>query len=202
MRRDGRINEELGHLRSELGRLEKIVAALTGLPNRLLVLDRLQQAMALARRNGSMLVVAYLDLDGFKAVNDCHGHQAGDRVLVEVTQRLKSVVRTSDTACRIGGDEFVVLLQGMSRASPFLMYWNVSSRFSAAPIGWMVRRVERWVRVSGLPSSPRMTVPRRCFSNTPTRRCTWPNTRAGIAVADLSSRMAKGRGSCERRSCR
>lgn len=86
--------------------------ALTGLPNRLLVLDRLQQAMALARRNGSMLVVAYLDLDGFKAVNDRYGHQAGDRVLVEVAQRLKSVVRTSDTACRIGGDEFVVLLQG------------------------------------------------------------------------------------------
>lgn len=86
--------------------------SLTGLPNRLLVLDRLQQAMTLARRNGSMLVVAYLDLDGFKVVNDRYGHQAGDRVLVDVAQRLKSVVRTSDTACRIGGDEFVVLLQG------------------------------------------------------------------------------------------
>lgn len=86
--------------------------ALTGLPNRLIVLDRLQQAMALARRNGSMLVVAYLDLDGFKSVNDRYGHQAGDDVLVEVANRLKSTVRTSDTACRIGGDEFVVLLQG------------------------------------------------------------------------------------------
>ena len=93
--------------------------ALTGLPNRLLVLDRLQQAMAMVRRTGSMLVVAYLDLDGFKAINDRHGHQAGDRVLVEVAHRLKSVVRASDTACRIGGDEFVVLLQGNVGGEPF-----------------------------------------------------------------------------------
>jgi diguanylate cyclase (GGDEF)-like protein/PAS domain S-box-containing protein len=86
--------------------------ALTGLPNRLIVLDRLQQAMALARRTGSVLAVAYLDLDGFKAINDQHGHQAGDRVLIEVAHRLTSVVRASDTVCRLGGDEFALLLQG------------------------------------------------------------------------------------------
>ena len=93
--------------------------ALTGLPNRLIVLDRMQQAMALARRNGLMLVVAYLDLDGFKRINDCYGHNAGDHVLVEVANRLKSTVRTSDTACRIGGDEFVVLLQGQVGGESF-----------------------------------------------------------------------------------
>ena len=86
--------------------------ALTGLPNRLIVLDRLQQAMALARRSGGALAVAYLDLDGFKAINDRYGHQAGDQVLVEVARRLKSAVRASDTACRLGGDEFAILLQG------------------------------------------------------------------------------------------
>lgn len=93
--------------------------ALTGLPNRLLVLDRLQQAMALARRTGSAMAIAYLDLDGFKAINDQYGHQAGDRVLVEVARRLKSVVRASDTACRLGGDEFAVLLQAQDGGESF-----------------------------------------------------------------------------------
>lgn len=92
---------------------------LTGLPNRLLVLDRLQQAMALARRSGSAMVIAYLDLDGFKVINDRYGHQAGDRILVEVANRLKSVIRASDTAGRLGGDEFAVLLQGHSGGESF-----------------------------------------------------------------------------------
>lgn len=86
--------------------------SLTGLPNRLLVLDRLQQAMALARRDGSRLAVCYLDLDGFKAVNDQFGHQAGDLVLAETARRLLASVRASDTVARLGGDEFAILLQG------------------------------------------------------------------------------------------
>lgn len=93
--------------------------ALTGLPNRLLALDRLQQAMALARRTGSALTVAYLDLDGFKAINDQYGHQAGDQVLIEVARRLKSLVRASDTASRLGGDEFALLLQGQVGGESF-----------------------------------------------------------------------------------
>ncbi len=84
--------------------------ALTGLPNRLLIQDRMQQAMNLMRRNGEKMAVAYLDLDGFKAINDIHGHKAGDLVLVETAARLQASVRNSDTVGRLGGDEFIILL--------------------------------------------------------------------------------------------
>ena len=83
---------------------------LTQLPNRRLLADRLQQALARARRAGGGLAVCALDLDGFKAVNDERGHEAGDAVLVEVAQRLKRVVRANDTVARLGGDEFLLLL--------------------------------------------------------------------------------------------
>ncbi|KQX01399.1 hypothetical protein ASC94_01855 [Massilia sp. Root418] len=83
---------------------------LTQLPNRRLLADRLQQALARARRQGGPLAVCALDLDGFKAVNDERGHEAGDAVLVEVAQRLKRVVRANDTVARLGGDEFLLLL--------------------------------------------------------------------------------------------
>jgi diguanylate cyclase (GGDEF)-like protein len=85
---------------------------LTGLPNRLLLMDRLEQAMASSRRSGTILAVCFLDLDGFKAVNDRHGHAAGDELLREVGRRLKGAMRGGDTVARIGGDEFVLLLSG------------------------------------------------------------------------------------------
>jgi len=84
--------------------------ALTQLPNRLLLLDRLRQAVLAAERPERRVAVCYLDLDGFKAINDVHGHDAGDEVLVEVARRLKSSLRGNDTAARMGGDEFVILL--------------------------------------------------------------------------------------------
>ena len=84
--------------------------SLTGLPNRLLILDRLEQAVRLLRRNGQSMAVAYLDLDGFKEVNDRFGHKAGDLVLAETAARLQARVRDSDTVGRMGGDEFIVLL--------------------------------------------------------------------------------------------
>ncbi len=83
--------------------------ALTQLPNRMLLADRLQLAMAQSERDQKMLAVCYLDLDGFKPVNDIHGHAAGDRLLVEVAQRLRQCIRGGDTVARIGGDEFVLL---------------------------------------------------------------------------------------------
>jgi diguanylate cyclase (GGDEF)-like protein/PAS domain S-box-containing protein len=83
---------------------------LTGLPNRLLLADRMHQAMAQAQRRGQRLAVAYLDLDGFKAINDHHGHDAGDQLLMIVTTRMKQALREGDTLARMGGDEFVAVL--------------------------------------------------------------------------------------------
>jgi diguanylate cyclase len=82
----------------------------TGIPNRELFNDRLEQAIALAERGGWILGVMFIDLDRFKAINDTHGHAVGDRVLQAVAQRLEEQVRSGDTICRWGGDEFLYLL--------------------------------------------------------------------------------------------
>lgn len=88
--------------------------ALTDLPNRLLLQERLEQAIAQARRAKSGLSVVFIDLDGFKAINDTHGHQVGDMVLQEVASRLVATTREVDTVSRFGGDEFVILSPGLS----------------------------------------------------------------------------------------
>jgi diguanylate cyclase (GGDEF)-like protein/PAS domain S-box-containing protein len=106
---------DITRLREQAERLEQLAYqdALTKLPNRALLGDRMEQALAQARRGGSMLAVGYLDLDLFKPVNDRHGHAAGDRLLVEMAQRLKGTLRSGDTVARLGGDEFVVILPGL-----------------------------------------------------------------------------------------
>jgi diguanylate cyclase (GGDEF)-like protein/PAS domain S-box-containing protein len=88
--------------------------ALTRLPNRVLLQDRLRQAIAQSRRSGAHLAVCYLDLDGFKEANDRFGHPAGDQILVEVACRLQAAVRGGDTVARLGGDEFVLVLCGLN----------------------------------------------------------------------------------------
>jgi diguanylate cyclase (GGDEF)-like protein/PAS domain S-box-containing protein len=88
--------------------------ALTQLPNRMLLADRLQLAMAQTERNGKTLAVCYLDLDNFKPINDQFGHAAGDYLLIEVAQRLKTCVRAGDTVSRLGGDEFVLLISNLA----------------------------------------------------------------------------------------
>lgn len=84
--------------------------ALTGLPNRRMLVDRLRQTMAASKRRGLHAALLFLDLDNFKALNDTHGHGAGDLLLVTAAQRLHTVLREVDTVARFGGDEFVVLL--------------------------------------------------------------------------------------------
>lgn len=88
--------------------------ALTQLPNRILLDDRLHQAVARANRSGEILAVCYFDLDGFKPINDTLGHDAGDRLLVELAQRVRNCLRESDTVARLGGDEFALLLCNLS----------------------------------------------------------------------------------------
>lgn len=98
--------------------------SLTNLPNRLLLSDRLRQGMSQSDRSGLHLAVAYLDLDGFKEINDTYGHDIGDKVLIALSQRMKKVLREGDTIARLGGDEFIVLLIDLSKiedAVPLIM---------------------------------------------------------------------------------
>ena len=90
--------------------------ALTGLPNRLLFNDRLKQLIKQAQRQSSQLAVLFIDLDHFKGINDSMGHEIGDKLLIEVSSRLKSVIRQTDTLARLGGDEFTVILDQINNA--------------------------------------------------------------------------------------
>ncbi len=106
---------DISDLKVQQQRLERIAHydVLTGLPNRVLFADRLRQAMAQARRRKQLLAVAYLDLDGFKEVNDQYGHDVGDRLLIAVSDRMRNVLREPDTLARLGGDEFVATLSDL-----------------------------------------------------------------------------------------
>ena len=123
------VNDDDGHLLCYLGMLTDITQlkkhqqaieqiafhdALTSLPNRPLLADRMQQALGRVERTNELLAIAVLDLDGFKVVNDTYGHSSGDSLLLEVANRLLNCVRSGDTVARLGGDEFVILLCGIS----------------------------------------------------------------------------------------
>nr|WP_165973758.1 diguanylate cyclase [Paucimonas lemoignei] len=94
--------------------------SLTGLPNRRLLADRIETAMQYARRHHQMVAIMYMDLDGFKQVNDQHGHAYGDSLLKEIAVRLRSVARQEDTVARIGGDEFIMVLAEIVRVEDIL----------------------------------------------------------------------------------
>lgn len=98
--------------------------ALTGLTNRLYLIERLKQAIALAKRTKTIIGVLFMDLDGFKQINDQKGHDIGDLVLIEVARKLKGSVREIDTVSRHGGDEFVIILQNINNKKDIEMLAN------------------------------------------------------------------------------
>ncbi|MCC6434143.1 MAG: EAL domain-containing protein [Acidimicrobiales bacterium] len=108
--------------------------SLTGLPNRARLLEAMDAALARARRSQRLAAVAFLDLDRFKLVNDRFGHDAGDQLLVQVAERLRSVVRPSDLVARLGGDEFVVLCDSVEdRSQALAMAHRVSAALGSSP---------------------------------------------------------------------
>jgi diguanylate cyclase (GGDEF)-like protein/PAS domain S-box-containing protein len=111
---------------------------LTGLANRVLLRDRLDQAMEQARRDGKLMALLFIDLDDFKPVNDRLGHDAGDQVLREVARRLRGVIRRVDTVARVGGDEFVIVLQALDEEA---MAHTVAEK--------LIRSVEEPIFVNG-----------------------------------------------------
>ena len=90
----------------------------TGLPNRALVIDRLNNLIKVAQRKANKVAVLFIDLDDFKMINDTMGHESGDELIVDVAGRLKEIIRSSDTLGRFGGDEFVVLMGDIEDAEP------------------------------------------------------------------------------------
>jgi len=134
------------HARDEEMKYRAYHDDLTGLPNRALLLERLNQEMAHSRRSGKQLAVLFLDLDRFKHVNDSMGHDAGDRLLCEVAERLTSCTREGDTVARLGGDEFVLLLPGL--ASPQQAMRLATETMSLLKEPFMLDSSESYIGVS------------------------------------------------------
>lgn len=129
---------------------------LTGLPNRTLFADRIGQAVSRSRRTGELLAVCLMDLDGFKAVNDTYGHDAGDQLLKEVARRLMATVRSDDTAARLGGDEFALLLGGVAHLEACEQMLNRLLAAMAAPfvIAGETVRISASIGVTLCPNDP------------------------------------------------
>jgi diguanylate cyclase (GGDEF)-like protein/PAS domain S-box-containing protein len=107
-------NKELVAYRSKLERIAHY-DVLTNLPNRVLLADRLSQAMIQSQRRNRLLAIAFIDLDGFKVVNDTHGHNVGDQLIAALSKRMNEALREGDTLARIGGDEFIAVMVDLNR---------------------------------------------------------------------------------------
>lgn len=130
IRRRRALEEELASVRAELEDARRLALhdAVTGLPNRMLFTERLEHAMRQARRHAWTIAVLFIDLDGFKQINDTHGHETGDAVLISVARCLQGAVRGEDTVCRYGGDEFACLLLNVMSSNDVLKFANALER--------------------------------------------------------------------------
>ncbi|BBE50483.1 putative signaling protein [Ferriphaselus amnicola] len=126
---------------------------LTGLPNRRLLADRLNQSIVRAQRSGKILVVCYLDLDGFKQVNDEFGHETGDQLLIVISHRLQAILRADDTLARLGGDEFVMLFNELSHEQECLFVLDriLEAVSTPVPVGTNVAKVSASLGVTFYP---------------------------------------------------
>jgi diguanylate cyclase (GGDEF)-like protein/PAS domain S-box-containing protein len=139
-----KIARDITQLRLQQQQLEHLAHfdSLTDLPNRLLMSDRLRQAMALSRRTGQELAVLYLDLDGFKHINDTYGHDMGDALLVALSRRIAGKLRDADTLARIGGDEFVAVLVDVRHGDKLKRVINRILRACSEPVLINGKRME------------------------------------------------------------
>jgi diguanylate cyclase (GGDEF)-like protein/PAS domain S-box-containing protein len=129
------ITREINEIRQTEVALQHLAThdALTDLPNRFLMVDRIGQLLARAKRSNAAFAVLFMDIDGFKGVNDTHGHEVGDLLLSAVAQRLTKRVRQSDTVARIGGDEFVIILEAVREKRAAAAVAQKVERALAAP---------------------------------------------------------------------
>ncbi len=129
--------------------------ALTSLPNRTLLIERLRAGMGQAQRHARLLAVAFLDLDGFKAINDCYGHAAGDQLLIAAATCMQQVMREGDTLARIGGDEFAAVLLNLadSQASVPLLARLLAAAAQAVTVGDHLLQVSASVGVTFYPQA-------------------------------------------------
>ena len=128
------ITREINELRQVEQALQHLAThdPLTGLPNRFLMVDRMSQLLARGRRSGAGFAVIFMDIDRFKDVNDAHGHEFGDLLLRAVADRLSTSVRQSDTVARIGGDEFVVIVDSMGAGEAETVASNIQRTLAAS----------------------------------------------------------------------
>src|SRR5208337_3351710 len=121
--------------------------ALTNLPSLRLAKDRILMALEMAKRNKTLVAIMYIDLDGFKDVNDNYGHEAGDILLKEVGKRLLSCVRKVDTVARIGGDEFLLVITELQSPDSAALIAKKALRFVFQPIDLNGKRVRVGVSI-------------------------------------------------------
>lgn len=154
---------------------------LTGLPNRILLHDRIEHALARFARHGQPVALMYVDLDGFKPVNDRHGHRFGDAVLIEVADRIHAAIRETDTAARIGGDEFAVVVEGIG---------------DLAVLTALAERLIEAVSVPVEHEGRSMSVGASAGLVLADEGCTDPDALIGRADAAMYRAKAEGRGRC------